>query len=88
MKAPENVGDIKMESSKLSPRSSTGEECLGHEGTLSLLERWREILGERQVKDDAEISNNNITVSVGPQFEGDISRCLNNGVECIGSALS
>ena len=63
-----------MESSKLSPRSSSGEDCLGHEGTLNLLERWREILRERQVRDDDEISNNTITVSVGPQFEGDISR--------------
>ena len=41
-----------------------------------MLERWREILREREVKDDDEISNNTITVSVGPQFEGDISRIL------------
>ena len=63
-----------MESSKLSPRSSTGEECLGHEGTLNLLETWKEILEERQVRDDDEINHNTITVSVGPQFEGDMSR--------------
>ena len=74
MKATENVGDLKMESFELSSRSSTGEKCLGHEGTLNLLESWREILRDRQVRDDAEISNNNITVSVGPQFEGDMSR--------------
>ena len=54
--------------------SSPGEECLGHEGTLNLLENWRKILGERQVRDDAEINNNTITVSVGPHYEGDISR--------------
>ena len=59
-----------MESSEL--LSSVGE-CLGHEGTDNLLESWREILRERQVRDDDEISNNTITVSVGPQFEGDIS---------------
>ena len=66
-----------MESSEPSPRfSSTRENCLGHEGTLTLVESWREILRERQVRDDAEISNNTITVCVGPQFEGDISRIL------------
>ena len=54
--------------------SEVSEKCLGHKGTLNLLESWREILEERQVKDDDEISNNTITVSVGPQFEGDISR--------------
>ena len=62
-----------MEPSELSSRSSTGEECLRHEETLNLLESWREILEERQVMGDDEISNNTITVSVGPQFEGDIS---------------
>ena len=67
MNATENVGDIKMELSEIS------KKCLGHEGTLNLLESWREILRERQVRDDDEISNNTITVSVGPQFEGDIS---------------
>ena len=66
-----------MESSKLSPRSSTGEKCLGHEGTLNLLETWKEILEERQLRDDDEISSNTITVSVGPQFEGDISKSEN-----------
>ena len=60
-----------MESYELSPRSSTGEQCLGHEGTLNVLESWREILRVRQLRDDDEISNNTITVSVGPQFEGD-----------------
>ena len=54
--------------------SLTGEDCLGHEGTLNLLESWREILRERQLKDDDEIRNNTITVSVGPQFEADMSR--------------
>ena len=63
-----------MESCELSPISSTGEKCLGHEGTLALLESWKEILRERKVKDDAEINNNNITVSVGPQYEGNIPR--------------
>ena len=66
--------DIKMESSKLSPRSSTGEECLGHEGTLNLLETWKEILRKRLLRDDDEISSHTITVSVGPQFEVDLSR--------------
>ena len=56
--------------------SSPGEYCLGHEGTLKLLESWREILRERQLKDDDEIRNNTITVSVGPQFEADIARKL------------
>ena len=59
-----------MESFELPSR----EECLGHEGTLKLLESWREILRERQLKDDDEIRNNTITVSVGPQFEADMSR--------------
>ena len=54
--------------------SSPGEGCLGHEGTLKLLESWREILRERQLKDDDEIRNNTITLSVGPQFEEDIAR--------------
>ena len=53
---------------------SSGEKCLGHEGTLNLSESWREILEKRQVRDDDEINHNTITVSVGPQFEGDISR--------------
>ena len=48
-------------------------KCLGHEGTLNLLQNCRAILEERKVRDDDEISNNTITVSVGPQFEGDIS---------------
>ena len=51
-------------------KPSTGENCLGHEGTLKLLKSWNAILGERQVKDDDEINHNTITVSVGPQFEG------------------
>ena len=63
-----------MESPDLPSRSSAVEECLGHDGTLKLLEKWREILGERQVRDDDEINRNTITVSVGPQFEGDMSR--------------
>ena len=63
-----------METSELPSTSSAGEDCLSHEGTLKLLESWREILRERQVRDDDEISNNTITVSVGPQFEGDIPR--------------
>ena len=63
-----------MESPDLPSRSSAGEECLGHAGTLKLLESWREILGERRVRDDDEINRNTITVSVGPQFEADISR--------------
>ena len=63
-----------MESSDLSAGTPTGEDCLGHEGTLKLLESWREILRERQVKTDDEIRNNTITVSVGPQFEADITR--------------
>ena len=58
---------------ELSSRSLPGEDCLNHDGTINLLESWREILRERQVRDDAEISNNTITVSVGPQFEGNIS---------------
>ena len=64
-----------MESLELSPRSSSGEdeECLGHDGTLNLLESWREILVERQVRNDDDINHNTITVSVGPQFEGDMS---------------
>ena len=65
-----------MESSELSAVTPTGEDCLGHEGTLNLLESWREILRERQLKDDDEIRNNTITVSVGPQFEADIARKL------------
>ena len=59
---------------ELKSRSSSGEKCLGHEGTLHLLESWREILEERQVRGDDEISRNTITVSVGPQYEGEISR--------------
>ena len=51
-------------------KPSTGENCLGHEGTLKLLKSWNAILGERQVKDDDEINRNTITVSLGPQFEG------------------
>ena len=68
----ENVPAIKMEIS-----SSSGEECLGHDETLNLLESWRETLGERQVKDENESNNNTITVSVGPQFEADISSSFN-----------
>ena len=70
----ENVPAIKME---ISSRSSSGEECLGHDETLNLLESWRETLGERQVKDENESNNNTITVSVGPQFEADISSSFN-----------
>ena len=65
-----------MESAKLSFGSQAREKCLGHEGTLNLLESWREILSERQVKADDEIRNNTITVSVGPQFEADITSIL------------
>ena len=64
MNVSENVGDIKMDLYDIS------RKCLGHEGTLNLLENWREILRERQVRDDDEISQHTITVSVGPQFEG------------------
>ena len=74
MNITEKVDDIKMESSELSPTFSAEENCLGHEGTLHVQESWREILVERQVRDDDEISNNTITVSVGPQFEGELSR--------------
>ena len=63
-----------MELRELHSRSSSGEDCLGHEGTLNLLESWRKILRGRQVKADDEIRNNTITVSVGPQFEADITR--------------
>ena len=73
MDVTENVSHIKMESSELSSRYSTEEKCLRHEETVNLLESCRKILEERQVRDDDEISNNTITVSVGPQFEGDIS---------------
>ena len=70
-----------MESSEPSPRfSSTGENCLGHEGTLKLLESWREILREIHLKTDDEIRNNTITVSVGPQFEADITRSENRKI--------
>ena len=65
-------------------------DCLGHEGTLNLLESWREILRERQVRDDEEIKNNNIIVSVGPQYEGDISRSENikkESLECLQSFI-
>ena len=72
------LNDIKMEPSELSTPS--GEDCLGHEGTLGLLESWREILSERQVKADDEIRNNTITVSVGPQFEADITRSENEKI--------
>ena len=58
---------------ELKSRVSSGEKCVGHEGTLNLLESLREILEERQVRDDEEISRNTITVSVGPQYEGDRS---------------
>ena len=74
MNITERFVDIDMDSSKLSPRSSSGENCLGHEGTLHVQETWREILVERKVRDDDEINHNTITVSVGPQFEGDMSR--------------
>ena len=67
----------KMESSEPSARSSNPEECLGHEGTFNLQQSWREILRGRQVKADEEINNNTITISVGPQFEGDMSRIEN-----------
>ena len=50
------------------------EKCLGHDGTLDMMESWREILEERQVRDDAEINKNNIIVCVGPQYEGVISK--------------
>ena len=50
--------------------SEVFEKCLGHGGTLGLLESWREILAERQVRDDDEINNNIITVSVGPSVSG------------------
>ena len=63
-----------MESSELSSRYSTEEECLRHEETLKLLESWKKTLEDRHVIDDDEMSNNTITVSVGPQFEGKTSR--------------
>ena len=65
-----------MELPELSSRSPSGAECLGHEGTLKLQESWKEILRERRVRDDDEIRNNTITVSVGPQFEADIASVL------------
>ena len=65
-----------MELPELSSRSPSGAECLGHEGTLKLQESWKEILRERQIRDDDEIRNNTITVSVGPQFEADITSIL------------
>ena len=65
-----------MEFSKLSTRFTAVEDCLGHEGTLKRLKNWKEILRERQVKADDEIRNNTITVSVGPQFKGDIASIL------------
>ena len=61
---------MKMETCELLSRSLPREKCLGHDGTLNLLESWREILEERQIRDDDEISKNTITISVGPQFEG------------------
>ena len=67
-----------MEISELS--SSAEDKCLGHDGTLNMLQSLRKILAERKVKDDEEISTNTITVSVGPQFEGDISRIYVNKV--------
>ena len=69
-----------MELSELSSRSPSGAECLGHEGTLKLQESWKEILRERKVKTDDEIRNNTITVSVGPQFEADITRSENRKI--------
>ena len=66
-----------MESTEPSASSSNPEECLGHEGTLNLQNSWREILRGRQIKADEEINNNTITISVGPQFEGDMSRIEN-----------
>ena len=82
------VVEIKMESSEFSSRSSAGEKCLGHEGTLDLLERWSEILGERQVRDDDEISNNTITVSVGPQFQENIPEYQYSSVKYVKSFIS
>ena len=70
-----------MESPDLPSRSSAGEECLGHDGTLKLLESWREILRGHHVKADSEISHSTITVSVGPQYEGNISRSARGGVK-------
>ena len=64
---------LEIDSSELASGSSAGRECLGHDGTLKLLASWREILGERQVRDEDEMNNNTITVSVGPQYEGDMS---------------
>ena len=72
----EQVVVKKMESFELSAGFSFVQNCLGHEGTLNLLERWREIRRERQLKDDDEIRNNTITVNVGPQFEADIASIL------------
>ena len=69
-----------MDSSEFSTRSSAPEECLGHEGTLNLQKSWREILKDRKLKDDDEIRNNTITVSVGPQFEADITRSENRKI--------
>ena len=48
---------------------SMEKSCLGHYGTLKLLERWKKILSERQIVGDDNIRNNHITVNVGPQFE-------------------
>ena len=69
-----------MELRELHSESLAVEECLGHKGTLGLLENVREILSERQVKADDEIRNNTITVSVGPQFEADITRSENRKI--------
>ena len=79
-----------MELSQLTSRPPAGvkEECLGHEGTLNMLESWREILRDRQVRDEAEISQNSITVSVGPQFEGDISKSENINISYFINCIS
>ena len=51
------------------PRSNHGEGCLGHDGTLKMIESWEKILSERQTVGEDVIRNNKITVNVGPRFE-------------------
>ena len=47
-------------------------DCLGHSGTLNLRDSYERILQDREVSEN--ISENTITVNIGPQYEGDISR--------------
>ena len=54
-------------------RSEQRAECLEHEGTRQVQERYSEILQDRQVKSEEDINTNTITVNAGPQIKGDIS---------------